>query len=932
MTRIILFALIILVSALAVNAQVRVPEHIAQQLKGSKNFRAYSRLMTKYLDSLKLRARDSATINSIERQYKKLARQLYYLEGHLDENGDIVNVNEKNMRAMQEYAQSEMAQTESPHLGNWSIVGPQHVVEDYGNRGIGRVDRIAFHPTNTSVYYAGTPAGGLWKTTNGGISWSNVNSYIPSLGISGIVVSHANPSTLYVLTGDGDSNLGVYGFVEGFDYIRPSIGVLKSTDDGVSWNRTNLDIPGFYVGYKLIQSPVDANVLLAATSKGIYRTADGGNSWNLVSSDSARYYDIEWRPNSTAMLYACTRNRFFISASAGQSFADVTNRIPEDISGCGRLALAVTPNNENVLYVLAGQNGSSSVNLRLFRSTNSGGNFFLRSTANLSGGAVEYMLNVAASSNDFNKVVTGNLFMRFSEDGGTSFIRSSNDNDDAFQNYAHADVHELIYNPLDGILYMGTDGGVFTTDDHGADINQKFLGMSATQFYHFNIDDNDQNLVIGGAQDNGMMYKNDNTTFFRNYLTGDGFDIAVPHGEGNFIVTTINKGTFFFQKNFPSTYWFLGDETNVWFKSVATSWFDSTKYMGGLKIYKWRTFGPSVSTSSSEANGRWALVTSPSNGNRLYCAGGPDWNDEGDQADKTLSRSDDNAVTWTNLQNNSGFPSSFSKITSIAVHPANSNRVWVTMGGYQAIVKVFYSANAGASWINLSVGLPNVPVNAAVVNDNGDLYIGTDIGVFYRTETGSWMPFFNGLPKVPVTDLEIRNGVVYASTFGRGIWMSSVRGNCPLTINITSNQSGRIVYEARNITASSQLINGAGTEIYLKAETETILSPGFIANANTGAEFKSWIAPCGTGGLPLLVSTTGSKNTMQTQLDSTTVQFELKFPALVSLYETDADGNIHRLLQPATRLKEGKQQLPVPSLNSNSKLVLVVDGEAIAIN
>jgi ligand-binding sensor domain-containing protein len=77
--------------------------------------------------------------------------------------------------------------------------------------------------------------------------------------------------------------------------------------------------------------------------------------------------------------------------------------------------------------------------------------------------------------------------------------------------------------------------------------------------------------------------------------------------------------------------------------------------------------------------------------------------------------------------------------------------------------------------------LPDLPVNAVAVNDNGDIYIGTDIGVFYREEGGtSWMPFFNGLPKVPVTDLQITNSYIYASTFGRGIWGSSTHGNCPL--------------------------------------------------------------------------------------------------------------------------------------------------------
>jgi len=912
-------------------SQVQIPVHIAASLKGDRSFKSYSGKMTQHLDSLLRVTKDSATLKKINSRYKKLARQLQYLEGHQDENGEIVNVSERNMKALEQFQQLPMAQTESPHLGLWSLIGPQHVTESYGRKGIGRVDRIAFHPTNANIIYAGTPAGGLFKTTTGGTIWSNVNSYIPSLGISGIVVSHANPSTLYVLTGDGDSNTG--GFVDGFDYIRPSLGIFKSTDEGDTWIKTGLNIPGFYVGYKLIQSPSDANVLLAATSKGLYRTDNGGTSWDMVSSDSSRYFDIEYKPGSSVAMYATTANRFFISATAGQSFADVTSRIPDDISGCGRIAIAVTPNNANIVYLLAGRNTNGFPHFRIFRSTNSGGLFLLRSDINnVDGGTVEYMLNIAASPTNYNHIVTGNMYTRFSEDGGTTFVRSGS-SEDANQNYVHADIHDLIYHPLDDRLFIGSDGGVFGTDDHGVTIFNRFLGMSNTQFYHLGVADNDENFVIGGAQDNGVLVKTDNTSFFKNYKAGDGFDIAMPHDFGTFVLTTINTETVFFSKSLPSTYWFLNVQNRVWFKSAATSWFDSTKFVGGTQILRWSNFGESnTPISTFDANGRWALTTSPSNGNRLYCAGGPEWNDYGDQSGKTLSRSDDKGATWTALHNSASFPSVFSKITSVAVHPANSNKVYVTFGGYQAAVKVYYSSNAGVNWTNLSGGLPDLPVNTVAVNDNGDIYIGTDIGVFYRQEGGtSWMPFFNGLPKVPVTDLQITNSYIYASTFGRGIWGSSTHGNCPLTINLTGDISGRTVYEAKDITASARLINGAGTEIYLKSENQTTLTPGFAANAGTGAEFRSYISPCGTGGLPLNVSAIENKNTAAMKLDSGKIEFELTFPALVTLYAADSSGNLLATINKPIRLNEGKQSLSLLDKLQSGKLVLVADGAIIGM-
>jgi hypothetical protein len=118
------------------------------------------------------------------------------------------------------------------------------------------------------------------------------------LGISGLVISWSDPDVIYVLTGDGDSNLGENGFVQGFDYIRPSIGVLKSSDGGISWQQTGTlyNTDSFFVGYKLVQDPANANILLAATSRGLYRTTNAGSSWTRVSNTENRFYDIEWKP------------------------------------------------------------------------------------------------------------------------------------------------------------------------------------------------------------------------------------------------------------------------------------------------------------------------------------------------------------------------------------------------------------------------------------------------------------------------------------------------------------------------------------------------------------------------------------------------------------------------------------------------------------
>jgi photosystem II stability/assembly factor-like uncharacterized protein len=929
----VLFWIAALAFGIAVNAQVEIPDHIAAKLGNDKSFRKYSKLLTGYMDSLKTTARDSIQLKSIDRKYKKLARQLHYLEGRLDRDGNIVNASRLNYEAIQAVENARGNAIESEHLGTWELVGPDFITDNFGPRGIGRVDRIAFHPTDANTVYAGTPCGGLWKSTTGGTIWSNVNKYIPSLGISGIVISHADPNTIYVLTGDGDSNIGDFGFVQGMDYIRPSIGVLKSTDGGDSWSLTGLDIPGFYVGYKLIQSPYDANVLLAATSKGIYRTANGGSSWTRVSSDEDRYYDIEWRYGSTASLFACTGNRFFMSASAGQTWADLTNRIPDDISGCERMAIAITPDNEGVVYVLAGQPNGDYPRNRLFRSSNAGGTFFLRSDQNVGGGSPRYMWNIAVSPVNYDHVVVGNLSLRFSENGGTSFVRSSS-GDDAQSNYVHADIHELIYNPHNNLLFIGSDGGAYTSSNHGTSMAQKFLGMAATQYYHFNVAYNNNDFMINGAQDNGIMIKDDNTSFFSNYMSGDGFDIAMPHNgsSGKSHVVTINTNTYFLDPSLDGSYYRINQQNAVWYKPVAISWFDSTKFVGGQSIVRWRGFGSSNSFAEFSANGIWALTTSPSNSNKVYAAGGPAWNDSGDQNDRSLTRSDDAGATWTQLIDNQGLPDSIGKITSIALHPLNSNTVYITLGGFQDGAKIFQSANGGVTWNNRSENLPNVPVNAVVVAANGDVFIGTDIGVYCQLNgTLEWVAFFNGLPKVPVTDLEIRGSLIFASTFGRGIWKSGLHGNCPRAVNITGNQSGRIFYEGGTITSDATLVNGFGTEIYAKAVDEVTLQPGFRANGATGVEFRSWIGNCGVNGIPANIPLGQSLEKISLKVENNTVSFDLPFGVLASFYATNTAGEVQKELLQPERLQPGKQVLNIPSNANFQKLALVVDGEVWAV-
>jgi hypothetical protein len=264
----------------------------------------------------------------------------------------------------------------------------------------------------------------------------------------------------------------------------------------------------------------------------------------------------------------------------------------------------------------------------------------------------------------------------------------------------------------------------------------------------------------------------------------------------------------------------------------------------------WRTSNNGTTWNFVRVNGGWFLRTCPSNGSRIYMAGGTAYNDV---SPGILRRSDDAGVTWPAgniLSNKPGFPGTFPKITSINVDPTNSLRVWVTFGGFTDGTKVFYSPDGGANWVNRSGTLPNVPMNCIALDNNNNAYLGTDNGIYYRsTSMSDWVPFYNGLPYVPVTDIVISQAEdrIRASTFGRGIWSSDLYSSCVANLALNGTYAGRDFHEASNGITSAGIIQlSEGSKVQMKGGFEVRLMPGFTAQETT--QYRAAIGPCGTNG------------------------------------------------------------------------------------
>jgi hypothetical protein len=197
-----------------------------------------------------------------------------------------------------------------------------------------------------------------------------------------------------------------------------------------------------------------------------------------------------------------------------------------------------------------------------------------------------------------------------------------------------------------------------------------------------------------------------------------------------------------------------------------------------------------------------------------------------------------------------------SNATSLTVDPDNSSHLFLAAGGYTNGAKVYESTNQGETWTNISLNLPNTPVNCVIMNAgaNNDVYVGTEIGVFVKLGSwGYWAPFMNGLPITRITDLEIDGGFLTCATYGRGRWATALYGSCVGDLDLTpgndpSNDwtTGYQYYTAASISSTRIIRGGEGTNVTYRAGREVRLAPGFHAQVNN--EFRAMIAPCFPGG------------------------------------------------------------------------------------
>jgi PKD repeat protein len=701
--------------------------------------------------------------------YKQFKRWEWYWESQVDAHGNFPD--KTAAQALKEFERNSQQGFGQPAKGNWINLGTNSSMG--GEAGIGRVNCIAFHPTDINTYWIGTPAGGLWVTRDNGENWEVLTDNNEVLGVSDIVIpsNYETSKTIYIATGDKNNQDNL------------SIGVLKSTDDGNSWKATGLsfDISSRNMIYRLLIDPNNDSVLIAATSSGVYKTVNGGLNWNEKLTDYP-FVDMEFKPDNFQVLFGSTADgRICKTSNGGEDWYTVG-------SSKSRTELAVSPANCNYVYAISCHKFGPLWGI--YKSTDGGNNFTMifdgtvdgnnllaqEENANFNeGGQGWYDLCIEASPTDENVVLIGGINTWRTKDGGDSWEMVNHWEGRGAQ-AVHADKHMLKYRS-NGDLFECNDGGVYLSSKDGDSFSwlDKTNGTIISQIYKLGVAQQDEQEIITGLQDNGTKLMVESSWF--DVKPWDGMECIIDNTDKNIQYATWSVGRIARTTDHWETSTEIIPTDAGWGAWVTPYVIDpndqKTLYAGYTEVWKTTNRGDSWTkiTDLNFSNNIRAMAISPSNSKVIWVTD-----------HYSVYRTEDGGVNWKLVSNL--LPGTYNK-TAIAIKADDPDVVWITLAGY-GTRKVYRTKNGGKTWSDISEGMPPIPANtvvqdASVINTEV-IYVGTDAGVYQKIGTQPFTKFSKGLPNVKVTELEIfyhqdpTQNKLRAATYGRGLWQTVSEG------------------------------------------------------------------------------------------------------------------------------------------------------------
>ena len=695
----------------------------------------------------------------------------------------------------------------------WRCIGP--------SRG-GRVVAVSGDPVNKMVFYFGACAGGIWKTEDGGVFWRCVSDgMMGSAAVGSIAVAPSDPNVIYAGTGETAIRLDVsYGD-----------GMYKSTDAGRSWSHVGLKNSKF-IGRICIHPTNPDLVYVAAlgdvfgphSERGVYRSKDGGKSWEkiLYRSDVAGAIELTMDRSNPRILFASmweARRNFwnissggpgsglFRSTDGGDTWEELSRKpgLPEGM--LGKIGVSVSPVRAGRVWALVEAEGDKT---GLYRSDDYGARWTQVSASRDLMHRPWYYTHVFADQGNADTVYVTNLQMWKSTDGGTSFSEVTT---------RHGDNHDLWIDPNDNTrMIEGNDGGAHVSFNAGASWSTIYNQKTA-QFYRIDIDNQYPYRVYGTQQDNTSISVPSASEWGVITLadcsypgTGESGFIAVNPRDHNIVyvgaVGSSPGGAGALQRYDHRTRQI--QLVNVWpeestgispkdlkyrfawtFPIVFSPHDDGTLYVGGNCVFRtrnegmdWEKISPDLSLNDrSRQQHSGGDITRESAGAEVHatCAcvvesphrEGEIW---ASTDDGLVHVTRDGGKSWKNVTPKAMPELAYVGCVEISAHDADTIYVAATrykLADYKPYI--FKSSDGGKSWKSIKGDLPSNEITRVVRADSlakGLLYIGTETGVFFSLDDGEhWTRMGGGFPIVPVYDLKLKDADLVAATHGRSFWI-----------------------------------------------------------------------------------------------------------------------------------------------------------------
>ncbi|NWF49220.1 MAG: T9SS type A sorting domain-containing protein [Ignavibacteriaceae bacterium] len=646
----------------------------------------------------------------------------------------------------------------------WVSLGPTPgAYFNYGNIS-SRIVTGSYHPTDPNIIYIGAANGGVWKSTDGGVSWSPLTDYQASLSMGAIVIDPYNPNVIYAGTGEATYSGASY-------YGR---GLLKSTDAGNTWSHITNGLPLSTYFSRIVIRPNFPDQLLAALgSAGLFRSTDAGLSWTVLAS--GRCDDVVFTPNGDTAFAVGSGIGIVRSIDGGATFQSFGS---SGLSSGSRTHFDLCRSNTNYMYAAVYFN-SGSVNI--FKSTNKGLNWTTVLSNLDGGGQAWYDLYCRVNPLNPEKVYVGAIDIFRSTNAGSTFTNITNGYNGGS---VHVDQHFLFFHPTDeNTFFVCNDGGVWKTTNNGNSFTNMNQTLTLTQFYRIAASPYDPSRILGGTQDNGTQQTLSTLNWAAVY-GGDGGEVSFSPFSSAFILGETQNGGIFRTTNngvnwYSSTSGINNNENAAWVAPIiAHPGENGVFFVARQRIYKSTNNGASWTAISGNVNGTSSvreLAISKSNPQILYATSG-----------SKVFLSTDGGVNWTNKT--AGLPNK--TITSVYVHPDSSDIVMLTFSGF-GTNKVYKSTNGGNSWQSIHGNLPDSPVNDLFIYTEDaanpqTYFVGTDIGVFYTQNNGlNWIELYNGLPNTVILHIDYSPStkMLRAGTHGRGVYETYIDFGVPVELS-----------------------------------------------------------------------------------------------------------------------------------------------------